>query len=195
VDIKVLCGWNGLAIRGLADAGRYLNEPGYLEAAARAAEFVLSQMRTADGRLLRVHAGGKAHGTAFLDDYALLIDGLLALHQATADEHWLAAAIEMQRQQTDLFWDDAAGGFFFTPGDHEQLIARSKDPVDSALPSGNAVSAANLAYLSRATNEPALLEQARKTVLAFATLLERSPASVPGLIVAWRALHRHAQPE
>lgn len=193
VDIKVLCGWNGLAIRGLADAGRCLGEPRYLEAAARAADFVLSQMRSSEGRLRRVHAGGKAHGTAFLDDYALLVDGLLALHQATADGRWLAAASELQQQQLELFWDEAAGGFFYTPSDHEELFARSKDPVDSALPSGNAVSAANLAYLAGALNQPQLHERARQTVLAFAPLIERSPAAVPRLILAWRQLQRVAR--
>lgn len=193
VDTKVLCGWNGLAIRGLADAGRYLDQPRYLQAAAQAADFVLSQMRTSEGRLLRVHAGGKAHGTAFLDDYALVIDGLIALHQATAEERWLAAARELQQQQIDLFWDKAAGGFFYTPSDHEALFARSKDPVDSALPSGNGISAANLIYLADVGNEPQLRERARQTVLAFATLIEQSPASVPRLILAWRMVRKSTE--
>ncbi len=195
VDIKVLCGWNGLAMRGLADAGRYLDQPRYLQAAAQAADFVLSEMRTSEGRLFRVYAGGKAHGTAFLDDYALVVDGLIALHQATADQRWLTAARELQQQQIELFWDEAAGGFFYTPSDHEELFARSKDPVDSALPSGNAVSAANLVYLAEALNEPALHERARQTVLAFATLIERSPASVPRLILAWRMVRKGTENE
>lgn len=190
VDVKVLCGWNGLAIRGLADAGRCLRQSEYVDAAARAAEFVLSQMRTAEGRLLRVHAGGQAHGTAFLDDYALLIDGLLALHEATGDARWLAEARSLQQQQIELFWDHAGGGFFYTPSDHEALFARSKDPVDSALPSGNAVSASNLAYLGRVLGDAAWQEQARQTVLAFSSLIENSPAAMPRLVQAWLALKR-----
>ena len=149
-DTKILTAWNGLMIRGLADAGRLLEEDRYIQAAARAADFVMANLRTPVGRLQRSFAGGQAHHNAYLDDYAFLVDGLLALHQATADGRWLAAAEELTRTQIDLFWDDAQGGFYFTSDDHEELLARAKDPVDSALPSGNAVAASNLVYLAAA---------------------------------------------
>src|SRR5690606_6544260 len=88
VDTKVLAGWNGLMIRGLADAGRMLHEPAYTQAAERAAAFVLRNLRNSQGRLLRSWNEGQASQSAYLDDYALIIDGLLALHQATDNPQW-----------------------------------------------------------------------------------------------------------
>ena len=141
-------------IRGFADAGRLLDEPKHVQAAARAAEFVLKNLQTPQGRLQRSFAQGQAHLNAYLDDYAFLVDGLLALHEATGEERWLLAADELTKTQIKLFWDQELGGFFFTSDDHEELLARSKDPVDSAQPSGNAVSASNLVYLGRTLATP-----------------------------------------
>jgi uncharacterized protein YyaL (SSP411 family) len=187
-DVNVLTAWNGLMIRGLADAGRLLEQPRYTERAAKAADFVLTKLRTPTGRLLRTYTGNDAKLNAYLDDYAFLIDGLLALHEATGEQRWLTAADELMKTQLELFWDDEQGGFFFTSDDHEALIARSKDPVDSALPSGNGVSAQNLVYLAKALNRQEYLDHAEKTVNAFATLLADSPASAPRMALAWQAI-------
>jgi hypothetical protein len=180
-DTKVLAGLNGLMIRGLADAGRQLSHPRYAAAAARAADFVLTKMRTPQGRLLRTYAGGQAKQEAFLEDYAYLVDGLIALHQAQGDRRWLVAAAELTDRQLELFWDPRGGGCYFTSGDHQQLIARSKSPVDAAVPSANSLAAANLVYLSRALQRPEYLDRAEKTIAAFAGLLKDSPAAVPRL--------------
>ena len=84
---------------------------------------------------------------AYLDDYAFLAAGLIELHRATADPRWLEAAEQVTKTQIERFWDAESGGFFYTSDDHEELLARSKDPVDSALPSGNSVAAGTLVYL------------------------------------------------
>ena len=190
-DTKVLAAWNGLMIRGLADAGRLLHEKRYVLTAEAAADFVLSRLRNPEGRMFRSLAGGRARPTfgrdprsvgapdAYLDDYAFLADGLIALHQATGDGRWLQAADRLTATQIDLFWDDRHGGFFFTARDHETLLARSKDPSDSALPSGNAVSAGNLVYLAGELNQPEYLDRAEQTLRAFAPLLEQSPGAMP----------------
>jgi len=187
-DVKILTAWNGLMIRGLADAGRLLGEPRYTERAARAADFVLAKLRTPEGRLLRTYTGSEAKLNAYLDDYAFLIDGLISLHEATGDPRWLAAADALMKIQWEMFWDDEQGGFFFTTDDHEELIARSKDPVDSALPSGNSVSAQNLVFLATALDRPEYLERAERTVNAFSALLQDSPASAPRMALAWQAI-------
>jgi uncharacterized protein YyaL (SSP411 family) len=194
-DVKVLTAWNGLMIRGLADAGRLLDDPRYTERAAKAADFVLAKLRTPAGRLLRTYTGGDAKLNAYLDDYAFLIDGLLALHEATGERRWLVAADELMKTQLELFWDEEQGGFFFTSDDHEALIARSKDPVDSALPSGNSVSAQNLVYLSKALNRAEYLDRAERTVNAFATLLTDTPASAPRMALAWQAIQDAKAPK
>ncbi len=150
VDTKILTGWNGLMIRGLADSGRVFGNEGYKDAAARAADFVLKHARDGQGRLQRTYAGGQAKVLAYLDDYAYLADGLIALHRATGDARWLDAAGELTEAQIRLFWDDQVGGFFYASSEHEPLIARSKLPVDGATPSAGAITAGNLVYLAGA---------------------------------------------
>jgi len=193
-DTKILTAWNGLMIRGLADAGRLLDKPRYTERAAKAADFALAKLRTPNGRLLRTHTAGEAKLNAYLDDYAFLIDGLLALHEATGERRWLTAADDLMKTQLELFWDDEQGGFFFTSDDHEELIARSKDPVDSALPSGNSVSATNLVYLAKALDRAEYVDRAERTVNAFATLLADTPASAPRMALAWQAIQEAKSP-
>jgi uncharacterized protein YyaL (SSP411 family) len=187
-DTKVLAGWNGLMIRGLADAGRLLKKQEYVDRAVHAAEFVFEKMRTPDGRLLHTYGAGKAKLNAYLEDYAFFVDGLIALHQATNDDRWLKAAQELTEKQVELFWDEAEGGFYFTSSDHEELLARSKDPVDSVTPSGNAVSASNLAYLAKALPKPEYLDRARRTVEAFAGFIAQNPGAMPRMAEVWTAI-------
>jgi uncharacterized protein YyaL (SSP411 family) len=186
-DTKILAGWNGLMIRGLADAGRMLDRPDYTAAAARAADFVLTKMQR-DGRLFRTHTAGQARLNAYLEDYALVVDGLLALHQATGDRRWLAAADALTAEQIKLFWDDKQGGFFFTSSDHEPLLAKRKDAHDGPLPSGNAVAASNLLALARLLSKPEYLDRAEKTLSNLAPRMLSSPPSAPRAAIAFAEL-------
>ena len=183
-DTKVLTSWNGLMIRGFADAGRIFENPEYIAAAERAASFTLDQLRRDDGRLLRTYGQGRAKLNAYLDDYAFLVDGLLAVYRATKNKKWLQAADELTVKQIELFWDEANGGFYFTSGDHETLIARGRDPVDGAEPSGNSVSADNLIFLARELNRPDYLERASRTIGSVSGLLLRAPSAAPRMLVA-----------
>jgi hypothetical protein len=192
-DTKVLAGWNGLAIRGFADCGRVFKNERYVTAASRAADFVLKSMRDSDGRLLRVYAGSQAKTLGYLDDYAFLVDGLIALHQATGEPRWLEAAGELTDRQLELFWDERVGGFFYTSKLHEQLIARSKLAADNVTPSGNSVAAANLLYLANALGKPEFQARAEKCVQAAAPILEENPAAAVELAVSVAALVEHAK--
>jgi uncharacterized protein YyaL (SSP411 family) len=183
-DTKILTAWNGLVIRGLADAGRVFQNERYTAAAARAADFILVNLRDSSGRLQRTFAGGKAKVPAYLDDYAFMVDGLIALHRATGDARWLRAADELTAAQLELFWDERVGGFFFASTLHEKLIARSKLPTDNVTPSGNSVSAANLVYLAAALDKPEHISRAEKCIQSAAGLLEEHPASVVHLATA-----------
>ena len=102
-DTKIVTADNGLMIGGLADAGRILKEPRYIAAAEKAADFVLTKLRTADGRLLRSYAGGEAKLNAYLNDYAFLTDGLIRLHRATNRQRWLDEAAAITAKQIELF--------------------------------------------------------------------------------------------
>ena len=178
-DTKIITGWNGLMIAGLADAGRVLDEPRYIEAAERSARFVLDKLRDERGRLLRTYGEGKATLNAYVDDYAFFVEGLISLHRATGREEWLQIAAELTDKQIDLFWDEENGGFFFTSNDHEELIVRGKSLHDGALPSGNSVSAANLVYLAGALGRDDYRSMAQQTMASVGAVLQFSPRAVP----------------
>ena len=183
-DTKILSSWNGMMIRGLADAGRIFENEDYIRAACRAADFVLLKMVDDSGRLFRTHTDGKAKLNAYLPDYANVIEGLLAIHQATGDAKWLNAAARLQETQNKLFWDETGGGYFYTSNDHESLLARAKRVNDGPVPSGNSVSANNLIVLSKELDKPELAEMSRKTVLNAWELLKQIPSASPRMVLA-----------
>ena len=152
-DDKVLTAWNGLMLKGFAEAARVLRRSDYLQIALANADFLLSTLRR-DGRLLRTYKDGQARLNGYLEDYAFLVDGLLALYEATFDQHWFEEARALTDTMIEQFWDDVGGGFFKTSRDHETLITRPKDFFDNAVPSGNSVAADVLLRLAILTSEP-----------------------------------------
>jgi uncharacterized protein len=183
-DTKVLVSWNGLMIAALAEGGRILKDPRYLDAAARAAGFILDRMRQADGRLLHTYRDGRARLDAYLDDYANLIDGLTRLYEATGEPRWIESALELTQVVIDEFFDRTHGGFFYTGHHHEALIARQKDFTDNATPSGNGMAATALARLGALTGRGDLTGQARSALESVQLLLEREPAAAGQSLIA-----------
>jgi hypothetical protein len=183
-DDKILTSWNGLMIAACAEGFRVLKEDHYRQAAEKAADFVLEKLRTADGRLLRTYRTGRAKLPAYLEDYAFLVHGLLRLHAATGDARRLAQARELTDRMIADFADTKEGGFFYTAGDHESLLARPKDPYDNALPSGNSVAIRNLVALARATGDQRYLDLAGQALDAFSPVLSRTPIGAPLMLVA-----------
>ena len=183
-DTKILTGWNGLMIRGFAVAGTNFKNATYIQAASDAATFVLDELRTEDGRLLRTYGQGRAKLNAYVDDYAFMIDGLIALHDATQDPKWLDAADALLAKQIEFYWDETNGGFFDTSNDHETLLARGKNSVDGARPSGGSVSAQNLVALGIRLENPEYLAKAEQSIQAVSGLLERAPTASPRMVVA-----------
>lgn len=184
LDDKILSGWNGMMIRGYADAGRLLKNKSYVDTAAKAGEFVIKHLVREDGRLWRTHTKGESKLNAYLDDYANVIDGFIALHKATGDQRWLDQAARIQKKQDELFWDEAQGGYYYTSSDHEQLLVRGKKPIDGAVPAGNSVSANNLLYLADKTNEAAFKDRAKQTVLSASGILDEFPVAAPRLLIS-----------
>lgn len=182
-DEKILCEWNGLMIGSLARGGCVLAQPSYIAAAARAAEFVLREQYR-DGRLRRSLRDGRTLEAAFLPDYANMIEGLLELYEATFERRWLDAALMLNRDTIAHFWDEREGGFFFTPHDHEPLIARSKEARDNAVPSGNSVQLLNLLRLAAMLGDEQLATLARRTIEVFAAEVAESPWSSERFLAA-----------
>lgn len=147
LDDKILTAWNGLAIRAMAVGYQVLGDPRYQDAGQKTAAFLLKKLRTKDGRLLRSWRNGSAKYPAYLNDYAYLIEGLTTLYQTDFDLRWYNAALSLQGHQDRLFLDGRNGGYFFSDGTDLSLLQRKKTFHDTALPSGNGVSALNLLKL------------------------------------------------
>ena len=174
LDDKIMADWNGLMIAALARAGAALREPRYVEAAERAAGFVMDDMRK-DGELLHLYKGGPSPGRGFLDDHAFMAWGLLELFQADQDVRWLLGARDLVEAMERRFWDPDDGGFFQAGADARDLIVRRKEVYDGALPSGNSIALLALLILYRITEEPGLVERAEGTIAAFSGSVFRSP--------------------
>ena len=183
-DDKILTDWNGLMISALAKAGQAFDEPRYTEAATVAADFILSELRSDQGRLLHRYRNGEAAIHATVDDYAFLVWGLLDLYEATFDQRYLEEAIALNDELAAHFWDSDEGGFFFTPDDGEQLLARPKEGYDGALPSGNSVAMLNQVRLGRFTGDTAYDERASALSLAFAGQVRQSPTGFSHMLSA-----------
>jgi uncharacterized protein YyaL (SSP411 family) len=183
-DEKILVGWNGLMIGAFARAGASLHQPEFTRTAEKAALFVMGNLRDQQGRLLHTYTAGQSRLNAYLDDYAFVIDGLLALHDATSDVKWLRAAKQLQDDQLKLFRDEAGGAFFFTSHDHEELLARTKNCYDGVLPAGNSVSARNLTKLAKLTGEKRYQDEAKTIADFFASNLDQNPRGLTVLALA-----------
>ncbi len=183
-DDKVLTSWNGLMIRALARGGEVLNRPDLIAAGERAARFVLTNMRDEEGRLLRTHRDKLSKLNAYLDDYAFVVSGLLALHRATGQQEWLDAARQLTDDQIDLFWDEEGKAFFFTSDHHEKLLARTKNAYDNVIPSGNSMSVRNLVRLAELTGNADDLTRAGETLALFAPKLENQSGALTFMAVA-----------
>ncbi len=175
-DEKQLVSWNGLMIQAFARAGLAFRDAGLVARGDAAARTLLARAHR-DGRLARYLKDERPHGRGLLDDYAFLIAGLLELFEASGDWSRLDAAISLQAELDRGFFDDAAGGYYMTPSDGEQLIVREKPAVDGARPSGNALSALNLLRLYHLTTEPVYFERAEMTLRAFAGAIRERPTS------------------
>ena len=147
-DDKAIAAWNGLALAALAEAGRRFDRADYVDAARRLGEFLLGPLSDGD-RLHRTFRAGQAKGTGYLEDYADVAHGLLELHVATGELRWLQQANRLARLAVELFADDERGGFFLSPADGEELVARKKDLEDHPTPSGNSMLASVLLQLAR----------------------------------------------
>ncbi len=183
-DTKVLVAWNGLMIASMAEGGRILKESRYLDAASRAAGFILDRMRQDDGRLLHTYKDGRARLDAYLDDYADLIDGLTRLYEATGEPRWIESSMELARVMIEEFLDPTDGGFFYTGHHHEALITRQKDYSDNATPSGNGMAATALLRLGALTGRNDLTDAGRSALESVHLLLDREPAAAGQSLIA-----------
>jgi uncharacterized protein YyaL (SSP411 family) len=173
-DEKILTSWNALLIKGLAVAGRALNRADFIDAASTAVDFIRHKLWH-DGRLLATYKDGRAHLSAYLDDYAFLADALLELLQS----RWRTSDLQFACQLLEVLlarFEDTQGGFYFTASDHELLIHRSKPFGDDSMPAGNGVAASVLCRMGYLLGEMRYLNAAERTLKAgWASMREYGP--------------------
>ncbi len=182
-DDKILTSWNGLMIAALAKGAQVLGEPAYAEAAEQAVYFIRKNLYANQRLLARYRDGDSAH-LGYLDDYAFLIWGLIELYQASGQKEHLEFALQLQREQDELFWDGAKSGYFLTGRDAEELLIRPKEIYDGATPSGNSISALNLIRLARLTGDGMLEERAYEQINAFKATLATYPSGYSAFLQA-----------
>ncbi|MFQ5819973.1 MAG: thioredoxin domain-containing protein [Candidatus Heimdallarchaeota archaeon] len=182
-DDKILVDWNGLMIAALAKGAQVFGEYKYVEATKNAVRFLLTTLRTPEGRILHRYRDGEAAISANIDDYAFLIWGLLELYETTFDVNYLLNALELTKTVREHFWDEEVGGFYFTPDDGDHLLIRQKEIYDGALPSGNSVFVLNLLRLGRMTVNPEFEEEAARIGRTFSLTVNQGPASFTQLLV------------
>jgi uncharacterized protein YyaL (SSP411 family) len=176
-DDKILVDWNGLMIAALARASSVFSEPRYLQAAVKAAGFILDEMKDENGTLYHRYAKGEKGIEGFLDDYAFLVWGLVEIYEACFEDKYLQAAVELTKKMILRFWDEKDGGFYFTAKGAENTVPRRKQVYDGALPSGNSVALLNLLRLALLTGDSKYKELASQIIKVFSEDVKSAPAA------------------
>ena len=164
-----------MMISALAHGGRVFRERRYLDAARRAADFLLDAMVRQDGGLFRTYRNGKAHLDAYLEDYAFLSEALVDLYEAVGEAHYLKEAERLLDRTLNDFLDTESGSFFNTASDHETLLMRFREGTDGATPSGNAVAASALVRVSYHLDREDFRAAAVRAVRAYGAVMARHP--------------------
>ena len=175
LDDKILCSWNALMLKGLADAYYTFGNKHFLKLAINNAEFILKNL-CKEGRLYHSYKDGKASIDAFMEDYALLISAFIRLYEVTFDEKWLQKAKELTTYTLSNFFDKTEGLFYFTDASSQKLIARKKEIIDNVIPSSNSVMAINLHLLGQYFDEQQYEELSGSMLAKVKELILKEPS-------------------
>ena len=182
-DDKIIAGWNGLMLRGVAECARVFGEPRWTSLARRAGEFLATAM-VRDGRALRVFARGEARIGGFLEDHAALGLGFLALYELTFEPRWLELARELSAACDAQFWDAAIGAYFDTATDAQPLVTRPRDINDNAIPAGNSLAVELLQRLAALDGNTAQATRATLVLSSLGDLMAKHPLAFGHLLGA-----------
>ncbi|MFO0614232.1 MAG: hypothetical protein U0414_16705 [Polyangiaceae bacterium] len=188
LDDKVLVAWNGLMIRAMAFAGRVLGEPRWIESAERAAAMIERELTRPDGGLFRTFRAGKAHLAAYLEDYAFHADALVDLYEATGHAAHLTRAESLVKRIVADFSGADGGALHLTANDHEELVARTADGADGAIPNGNAVAARALVRVGAHLGKGEYEARAIAALRAHGGTMRRAPRAFATSLVVVDAL-------
>jgi hypothetical protein len=173
-DDKILASWNGLMLASLAEAACVFDRQDYLAAAVENGSFLLNSM-ISDGYLRRTYKDGTAKINGYLEDYALVIEGLLILHQVTFSGDWLRQAIRLAEAMIEQFWDETTKTLYDTSEMHKDLFVRPKSIYDTSLPSGSSAATSVLLRLAALTGNQRFQQIASQSLWSMPELLRRYP--------------------
>ena len=182
-DEKILASWNGLMLRSFALAARVTGREDYRETAIRNATFIVEKLKE-DGRIHRSYKDGRARFNGYLEDYAMVADGLVALYEATFETRWLVEADALLVAVSELFWDEEKRAFYDTPADHEVLVTRPRDVFDNATPSGTSVATEVLLELAIFLDRGDYRQRAEDVLEGLAGGMEKVPGGFGRLLCA-----------
>ena len=182
-DEKILAAWNGLMLRSFALAARVTGREDYHEAALKNATFIVDKLKE-DGRIHRTYKDGRARFNGYLEDYAMVADGLVALYEATFETRWLIEADALLDTVSELFWDEGKRVFYDTPADHEELVTRPRDVYDNAAPSGTSVATEVLLKLALFLDRGDYRQRAEDVLEELAGGMEKVPSGFGRLLCA-----------
>jgi uncharacterized protein YyaL (SSP411 family) len=183
-DPKMIVAWNSLMISGLARAYGVFAHDNYLKLAVNATNFILNN-QWENERFYRLNYNGEVSVLAQSEDYAFFIKALLDLFKYTQNREYLDHAINIQEEFNQYFWCIESGGFYNNSTDNSaDLLIQERSYIDNATPSANGVAIANLIRLGLVIENPEYLEQARKGLEAFSSVIKNSPVASPTLFIA-----------
>ena len=188
LDEKILTAWNSLMISSLAKGYQVLGDPSYLQAAEKASTFI-SQSLFKDGRLLASYRKGPADIQGYIDDYAFFQAAQLDLYESTFNISYLKKALELEKDMVKWFWDEKAGGFYFTGSDQKdqhRLLTRTKEAYDGVIPSGNSVAAMSYYRLAEFTGKKEYRDRADAILKCFAGILNKGGSNFPEMLKAFQ---------
>lgn len=184
-DDKIVTAWNAMMIESLVLAAEVLQQPRYLIAAEKAANWLWKTNRQASGELWRIHWQGSSSVSGNQQDYAYFASALVKLYDQTGNQQWLNKAEQLTNIMISQFWDNSHGGFFMNSvTETDALMVRPKDIKDNALPSANAVATKVLAQLSKRTTNLNYPNKAAAALTAFSAKIKSQPTSYTGLLTA-----------
>jgi uncharacterized protein YyaL (SSP411 family) len=182
-DEKILAAWNGLMLRSFALAARVTGREDYREVAVKNATFILEKLKE-DGRMHRSYKDGRARFNGYLEDYAMVADGLVSLYEATFETRWLIEADDLMDAVSELFWDGEKRAFYDTPTDHEELVTRPRDVYDNATPSGTSVATEVLLALALLLDRADYRQRAEDVLEELSGGMEKVPGGFGRLLCA-----------
>ncbi len=187
-DDKILTGWNGMMISAMSKAYQVSEDQRFLTSGKRAADFILATLasQSENGRitLRRRYRDGEVKDDGVLEDYAYFGNSLIDLYEATFDSRYLRSAISICESMLSLFFDQKDGGFFDTRVGAKDLILRTKESYDGAVPSSNSMAVLFSLRIGEILSDETYKEDARRTIEAFWSSIESNPSSHTEMLVA-----------